>query len=248
MEKEKIIIRLGEESKTNFMKGKQMKKYTSLVSILCLSMSMAFITSCQKNKKASTWDDSTAAKTENNEWLNESDFQITDGKDAFAFSDEEFMPLREEDLRSVSFSEGSAQPKFTPGEAGSGIPGIQHFQEPVGILSGIFRNVYFNTDEHVLRGKENLTILYKMASYLKEHPNTFIVVEGHCDERGLEEYNLSLGIRRAQHVRSLLIQHGVDVNQIHTVSYGKEQPASLGHSPQDWAKNRRAHFKIHERR
>jgi len=86
-----------------------------------------------------------------------------------------------------------------------------------------------------------------MATYLKAHPHTYVIVEGHCDERGPEAYNLALGTRRAQHVRSLLIQHGVNVDQLHTISYGKEQPEAYGHSPQDWAKNRRAHFKIYEK-
>ena len=225
-----------------------MKKYTSLVNTLCLCASLLFITSCEKNKSG-TWDDnnSTASKSDANSWINESDLQSADGKDSFAFADEEFMPLRDDDLKTLSFNEGFPQPKFGPGEAGSGIPGLQHFREPAGILSEIFRNVYFNTDEHVIRGKENLTLIYKMSAYLKEHPNTYIEVQGHCDERGLEEYNQALGIRRAQHVRTLLIQHGVDLNQIHTTSFGKEQPVALGHTPQDWAQNRRAHFKIYEK-
>ncbi|MGE5196373.1 MAG: OmpA family protein, partial [Anaerolineae bacterium] len=87
----------------------------------------------------------------------------------------------------------------------------------------------------------------KIASYLKEHKDTFIFVLGHCDERGPEAYNLALGSRRANTIRSLLVQKGVDLNQIHTISYGKERPIDAGHTPEAWQKNRRAEFKVYQK-
>ena len=72
-------------------------------------------------------------------------------------------------------------------------------------------------------------------------------VEGHTDERGPEAYNLSLGTRRANSVRTLLIQKGVDLNQVHTISYGKERPDDNSHTPDAWSKNRRAEFKIYQK-
>lgn len=160
---------------------------------------------------------------------------------------EDFIALEDEDLKGSLSDEAIAQPQYSPGEFGSGLPGMEHFRDPIGILSELFCNLYFNTDDHIIRGKENLAVVYKMADYLKTHSNTYVIIEGHCDERGPEAYNLALGTRRAQHVRSLLIQHGVNVDQLHTVSYGKENPSAFGHTPQDWAKNRRAHFKIYEK-
>ncbi len=72
-------------------------------------------------------------------------------------------------------------------------------------------------------------------------------VEGHTDERGPEAYNLSLGARRANYVRTLLVQKGVDHNQLHTISFGKERPAEMGHNSEAWSKNRRAQFKIYKK-
>ncbi|MBI3236675.1 MAG: OmpA family protein, partial [Chlamydiales bacterium] len=87
-----------------------------------------------------------------------------------------------------------------------------------------------------------------MASYLKAHPNVYLFVTGHCDERGPEAYNLALGTRRANYVRGYLVKNGVDANRIHTVSYGKEKPCDLRHNAEGWSKNRRAEFKIYEKR
>jgi peptidoglycan-associated lipoprotein len=160
---------------------------------------------------------------------------------------EDFIPLRDDDLKMV-FSDGAIpQPKETPGEEGSALPGIAHFSEPKGILSGIFRNLYFNTDDHILRGRDSLEALDRMAGHLKEHPHLYVFVEGHCDERGPEAYNLSLGARRANYVRSMLVQKGISPERVHTISYGKERPAVLGHTSEAWSKNRRTEFKIYNK-
>jgi peptidoglycan-associated lipoprotein len=162
-------------------------------------------------------------------------------------SGEDFIPLREDDLK-IAFSEGAIpQPRETPGEPGSALPGISHFSEPKGILSSVFRTLYFDTDDHVIRKKELLAVLERIAVHLKENPKLYVFVEGHCDERGPEAYNLSLGTRRANHVRAFLVQKGVNSERIHTVSYGKEKPAISGHNAEAWAKNRRAEFKIYNK-
>ena len=86
-----------------------------------------------------------------------------------------------------------------------------------------------------------------MATYLKRHKNTYIFIEGHCDERASEAYNLSLGTRRANYIRNVLIKYGVNPQQIYTASYGKERPEELGHGQKVWAKNRRVAFKIYNK-
>jgi peptidoglycan-associated lipoprotein len=86
-----------------------------------------------------------------------------------------------------------------------------------------------------------------MAAYLKQKPNTYIFVEGHCDEKGPQSYNLALGMRRANTVRNYLAEQGVNPNNIFTISYGKERPASLENSDSAHAANRRAQFKIYSR-
>jgi peptidoglycan-associated lipoprotein len=162
-------------------------------------------------------------------------------------SSEDFIPLKDEDLRSA-FADGAIpQPKHSPGEFGSGLPGIDQFYSPSGEASSIFRTVYFNTDDHILRGKEYMATIDRIANYLKQHPNLYVFVSGNCDERAPESYNLALGTRRANYVRTLLVQKGIDSDRIHTISYGKEKPVDFGHNQEAWAKNRRADFKIFER-
>lgn len=206
-------------------------------------------TSC--GKKDNTWDDSKSAssykyKHSQSLWGNDGS-ELADSEFDGGPSHEDFVPLRDDDLKS-QFADGAIpQSRHVPGEAGSGVPGINQFSMPSAELASIFRNIHFNTDEHSVRGKESLAAVERIAAYLKDHPDTYIFVEGHCDERGPEAYNLSLGARRANSVRSLLVQKGVDLNQIHTISYGKERPLEISHSQEAWSKNRRAQFKIYQR-
>ncbi|MEC6795774.1 peptidoglycan-associated lipoprotein Pal [Photobacterium sp. S4TG1] len=78
------------------------------------------------------------------------------------------------------------------------------------------------------------------AEYLRNHPNTKVVVQGHADERGTPEYNIALGERRATAVAQYLQALGVSANQMSIVSYGEEKPLLFGHTDADYAKNRRA--------
>ncbi len=82
---------------------------------------------------------------------------------------------------------------------------------------------------------------------MRFHPNIYIFIEGHTDERGPQAYNLALGSRRANTVRNLLINEGVDPDRLFTISYGKERPVILERHEEGWAKNRRGEFKIYER-
>ncbi len=83
-------------------------------------------------------------------------------------------------------------------------------------------------------------VLNAHAKYLMENPQASIVFEGHCDERGTVEYNLALGERRANSVKSYLIVQGVNPSQLDSVSFGEERPAIIGSQETDWSKNRRA--------
>lgn len=99
--------------------------------------------------------------------------------------------------------------------------------------------VLFDFDSAVVKSSERVKVL-AIATYLKANPTTAVEVEGHCDERGTEEYNRSLGERRALAVREELSQQGIDPNRIHTISYGEDRPASSGHDEAAWSQNRRA--------
>ena len=79
---------------------------------------------------------------------------------------------------------------------------------------------------------------------MKSNPSVMVKIEGHCDERGTIEYNLSLGEKRAKAAKDFLIDLGIDAGRISTISYGKERPVDPGHNEAAWAKNRRAAFTV----
>lgn len=82
------------------------------------------------------------------------------------------------------------------------------------------------------------------SQWLLDNPDEKVVIEGHCDERGTAEYNMALGMRRAQSVYDFLRNLGVSESQMSRVSYGEELPLDPAHSDAAWAKNRRAHFSL----
>jgi peptidoglycan-associated lipoprotein len=101
--------------------------------------------------------------------------------------------------------------------------------------------VFFDYDKADLSA-EAKEILTENARIFRTYPNAKVVVEGHCDERGTEEYNLALGDRRAIAARDFLVLVGVDPGQLDTVSFGEERPFALGQDEAAFALNRRAHF------
>lgn len=98
--------------------------------------------------------------------------------------------------------------------------------------------VYFDLDSSSLDSSDK-DILNRQAGWLKTNGALTVTVEGHCDERGTREYNIALGERRANAVKSYLVSQGVAANRVNTVSYGKEFPEVIGSNEESWAKNRR---------
>ena len=80
------------------------------------------------------------------------------------------------------------------------------------------------------------------AAWLKSNPGNLVLIEGHCDERGTNEYNLALGERRAKSTMNYLVAQGVQASRITIISYGKERPVCTEHNEGCWSNNRRAHF------
>lgn len=107
-----------------------------------------------------------------------------------------------------------------------------------------FEPVYFGFDSTVVPSSE-LGKIDVVAQHLTDHTERVVVVEGHCDERGSNDYNLSLGENRAVIVRNYLVQSGIDPERIQTRSYGEEKPAVDGHDESAWAKNRRGEFGVY---
>ncbi len=102
-------------------------------------------------------------------------------------------------------------------------------------------DIYFEFDKSTLTPAAQDSLLRK-AEWLRENPAATVTIEGHCDERGTNEYNLALGDRRAESAKAFLIDLGIDPSRLTTISYGEERPVDPRHMEEAWAKNRRDHF------
>jgi peptidoglycan-associated lipoprotein len=126
----------------------------------------------------------------------------------------------------------------TGGNVGAATPGSeQDFVVNVG------DRVYFDLDSYSVR-PEAQPRLDAQAAWLARYPQVTVRIEGNADERGTREYNLALGARRAEAVRTYLIQRGVPAGRIDTISFGKERPIAEGSNEGAWAQNRNAHTAI----
>ncbi len=105
------------------------------------------------------------------------------------------------------------------------------------------QDVFFDYDNYAIRPNEQ-QVAEADAKFLNQYPDIKVVIEGHCDERGSEEYNLALGDNRADNMKDKLIKLGIKANRIKTISYGKEKPFCSQDTPQCWQQNRRDHFAL----
>ena len=101
------------------------------------------------------------------------------------------------------------------------------------------QTVYFDLDKSIVKASEIPKLETVASQFKSQHQGKALRIEGHCDERGTEEYNRSLGERRAQSVRETLVRLGIDANLIETITLGEERPADPGHNEGAWSKNRR---------
>lgn len=104
-------------------------------------------------------------------------------------------------------------------------------------IQNVGDRVYFDFDKSNIKPEGQQT-LERQATWLKQYPNVTVTVEGHCDDRGTREYNLALGNRRANAVKSALVALGIPANRIQTISYGKDRPIVVGDNEAAWAQNR----------
>ncbi|HVN95408.1 MAG TPA: OmpA family protein [Syntrophorhabdaceae bacterium] len=116
-------------------------------------------------------------------------------------------------------------------------------EQPDRSLQAILQDIGFDFDSYAIRGSE-LPKIERVGTWMKREGATNLVLEGHCDERGTVEYNLALGQKRAEAVRSYLTKMGIENGRMKVVSFGKEMPLDPGHTEEAWAKNRRVHFKV----
>lgn len=110
-------------------------------------------------------------------------------------------------------------------------------------VSDMFDDIHFDFDKFGIKESEKPT-LKMVADYLIKNNNTKLLVEGHCDDRGTNEYNLGLGDRRAKSTKDYLAASGVKASRIEVISFGEEKPLCNEQNEGCWSKNRRAHFVI----
>lgn len=136
----------------------------------------------------------------------------------------------------------AAAPEAAPASSGSSMSGDMAALERAKQMITDAK-VYFEFDKFDLKA-ESKDVLKQKAEILKKFPSIRVLVEGHCDERGTQEYNLALGERRARAAYEFLVMSGVNAGQLEMISYGKERPAVEGKGDAAWSKNRRDEFKI----
>jgi peptidoglycan-associated lipoprotein len=224
----------------------------AILTALCLS-------SCSRGP-STIWEDTQSASRHMTRGLRalggkHSDSRQINCRDEFITSEivpcpvEEYIPLQDAQDQAGFDIKDIAPAREAPGEPGSSIPGIEYFQDPSTNprWAGTFRTIHFPYNSTLIKGDENLQTLKGVAHYMKQYPRTYIFIEGHCDERGADAYNLSLGSHRANEVRNHLVNEGVNPDHIFVISYGKERPIIVGHDEESWYQNRRAEFRVFER-
>jgi peptidoglycan-associated lipoprotein len=110
---------------------------------------------------------------------------------------------------------------------------------------GPLSDIHFGYNDYTIQEQDG-SVLKSNASWLQAHPQTRVQVEGFCDDRGSEEYNMALGAKRAQSAKDYLVTLGIGGDRISTISYGKELPLCDEHEESCWAQNRRDHFGVNQ--
>jgi peptidoglycan-associated lipoprotein len=136
---------------------------------------------------------------------------------------------------------GEGGMRASEGRSGSQRPSLREF-----VVTPELKDIHFDFDRADIR-PDAAEILDSNANWLKANPGYLILVEGHTDPRGTNEYNLALGDRRARATRNYLVAHGVAAARVTTISYGEERGVCSESNEECWSQNRRAHFSVRSR-
>jgi peptidoglycan-associated lipoprotein len=142
--------------------------------------------------------------------------------------------------QSATAAPAAAAPATTAPAAPGARPSPKEF-----VAVAELKDVFFDFDKYDVRPGD-AKVLDANASWLKSNDN-LVLIEGHCDERGTNEYNLALGERRAKSAMNYLVSQGIQASRITIISYGEERPVCTDKTEDCWAKNRRAHFLVKPR-
>jgi len=152
---------------------------------------------------------------------------MPDGKVEGEFSKKEEKIEEKTDIDKTKFEEESVSTK--------------QISELIKRLQEEIRDIHFDFDRYEIR-HEDIPTLKKVAAILQKYSNIKVLIEGHCDERGTNEYNFALGQKRANSAKQYLITLGVPSSKMEIISYGEEKPLCTEQNEACWQKNRRAHF------
>ena len=162
-------------------------------------------------------------------------------------SSDGFSADMEADAGSGSFGtnpfDSSGQGEWDPNSSGSMDSGIQESRLQSFQASSDLNDIHFEFDQYDLDNNSR-AVLKQNADYLKHNPSLHVEVQGHCDERGTNNYNIALGERRAHSTKKYLISQGVDSRRVHVISLGEEKPFCFDSNEACWHQNRRAHFMV----
>lgn len=203
-----------------FSKGEHiMQKHCTILFLALAVLVIFFATSCTKSKISSEPATTTTAEEEATRRAEE---------EARQRELERQKTLAEENLKEESLSERMAAEQTQAAK--------DRFEN---------EDIYFDFDSIQLtpEAQEKLT---KKGKWLRENTAATVTIEGHCDNRGTNEYNLALGEGRAQSAKTFLMDLGIDISRLNTISYGEERPRDPQQTESAWAKNRRSHFVIEE--
>ena len=200
------------------------KSFSILILILCFGL---ILTGCPK--KTVMKEDPSVTKEEAARLEAERAARLEAERAAEQAREKELARIREEEAR-------KAREEFEKSLVSKKEPGI----EGEVFESKLFKDIHFDYDRYEIRPGD-ADILKQNAAVLSKHRTVKVQIEGHCDERGTNEYNLALGERRANSTKKYLISLGISQDRISTISYGEEKPSDTGTNEEAWAKNRRAH-------
>lgn len=161
----------------------------------------------------------------------------------------ESEPAMSEEQAPMEDTQAQPEEETQPADTGPAISDEElqaHQQEQARMAAErMFTNedVYFDFDSATLLPAAQ-QVLSRKADYLYANRDITVTIEGHCDERGTNAYNMALGQRRAESAKAFLVNLGINEARLSTISYGEERPVAMGHNEEAWAKNRRAHFVI----
>jgi len=112
------------------------------------------------------------------------------------------------------------------------------------VMAMIARRMHFDFDKSNIRAGEDTEVIEQKLAILQANPGLSIEITGHCDERGTDEYNMALGMRRAVSAKQFLVNRGIAEARITVRSQGEEQPLAMGHNEEAWSQNRRDEFRV----